>query len=347
MAHTLASLAILLSTLTSIAFASDTWTLNCGPLVQARLDPIDQPGVWPSGHVHAAVGSTAFAMDMSGTNGALNGKATTCDKFTDHSSYWAPQLYHMRQDGRLDLLPFTGMVAYYENYTCSYNKDSPGVCPGVRDAMAFPAGLKMLAGDSRRRTLNMSDQWQQAILLEAGNSGEVYGMPTTLDGTRLSGHARFPSCWDGQHLDSDDHQSHVAYPDASLGGNTQGGMCPASHPRAMINVGAEFGWNLNGITDPASLVFANGDTTGYGFHADFYMGWENRTALKESFATCLSNDDCPWRSFGSPNGENPNPTARNPQQAPPYENIGQNGPIAKLPGDNPVYKPLPGRFHRR
>jgi hypothetical protein len=284
---------------------------------------------------------------MRGNAGAEDGSHTTCDKYTDHSSYWAPQLYQMQQDGKFALLPFTGMVAYYTNYTCDYDASSPGICPPVRQARAFPVGLRMLAGNSLRRSLNMSDPWQAAILLESGNNGEQYGMPTQLDGQRLSGHARFPSCWDGKNLDSSDHQSHMAYPDASLGGNTQGGMCPPSHPKAVINIGAEFGWSLDGITDTKSLVFANGDTTGFGFHADFYMGWKNPQALQESFSNCFTNDDCPWRAFGSPTGQDPNPTTRKPDAPPPPDNIGQNGPIKKLPGNNPPYRPLvKGRLAR-
>lgn len=117
-------------------------------------------------------------------------------------------------------------------------------------------------------------------------------------------------------------------------------MCPPDHPIALINIGAEFGWNLNGITDPGSLVFANGDTTGFGFHADFYMGWKDPSALENSFAECFTNENCPWRAFGSPDGQDPNPTAMLPEVLPPFEEIGQIGPIARLPGHNTVYRPL-------
>lgn len=345
MAPYLAPCLVLLSLIAPYTAASVVWTLNCAPLTQQRSDPILSPGV-ASGHVHAVVGSTAFSRNMSGIDGAKDGNATTCDKYTDHSSYWAPQLYHMRLDGLFDILPFTGMVAYYENYTCPYDPKAPGPCTtSPRNATAFPPGLEMIAGNSLRRTLNLTDPWQQAILLESGNNGEVYGIPTVLDGQRLSGHVRFPSCWDGVNLTSGLPQTHVAYPDASLGGTTQGGMCPQSHPVALINIGAEFGWSLNGIVDPLSLVFANGDTTGFGFHGDFYMGWEDPTALQNSFANCGVNGGCSWDSFGSPNGQAPSPMAMNPETPAPVENIGLNGPISALPGNNPVYKPL--RFQRK
>ena len=37
----------------------------------------------------------------------------------------------------------------------------------------------------------------------------------------------FPQCWDGVHLDSADHKSHMAYPN---------GGCPADHPVALPEI---------------------------------------------------------------------------------------------------------------
>lgn len=324
-----------LLTLSASVSASSVWTVNCAPLTVQRSDPLFSPGE-PSSHVHAVVGSTAFSRSMPGKRAAADGARTTCDKPTDHSNYWAPQLYQMLPGDTFKALPFTGMVAYYTNYTCDW--DESGTCPeSGRNPRAFPTGLRMIAGNPFRRTLNMSDPWEAAILMESGNEGEVYGMPTTLS-DRLSGHVRFPSCWDGVHLDSEDHFSHVNYPDPALGGNTQGGMCPQSHPVAMINIGAEFGWSTEGVTDVKSLVWAQGDTTGYGFHADFVMGWKNPKALRESFANCFDNVDCPWRSFGIPDGQEISPEALAPQVPAPREDVGLVTPVKSLPGDNPVYK---------
>ena len=321
--------------LASSITASDVWTVNCGPLTVQRSDPLISPGE-PSSHVHAVVGSTAFSRTMTGKRAAANGAQTTCDKPTDHSNYWAPQLYQMLPDNKFKALPFTGMVAYYTNYTCDW--DASGVCPPTnRNPRAFPMGLRMIGGNPFRRTFDENDLWQAAILMESGNNGEVYGMPTDL-GDRLSGHVRFPSCWDGKHLDSEDHISHVNYPDPALGGNTQGGMCPESHPVAIINIGAEFGWSLEDVTDMKSLVWAQGDTTGYGFHADFIMGWKDPSALQQSFANCFDNDNCPWRSFGSPDGQDGHPSTLEPEVRAPRENVGLKAPIKKLPGKNPVHR---------
>jgi hypothetical protein len=65
-------------------------------------------------------------------------------------------------------------------------------------------------------------------------------------------------------------------------------MCPESHPVSLINIGAEFGFDITGIADPTSLVFANGDTTGFGFHGDFLQGWTNPTALQDFFSNCFT-----------------------------------------------------------
>jgi hypothetical protein len=326
----------------SLTSASNVWTVNCAPLTQERADPIVSPGE-ASGHVHAVVGSSAFSRYMTANDAAASGDATTCDKATDHSSYWSPSAYRIRDDGKFDLLPFQGMAAYYTNYSCPYDAEAPGYCTGVRNAIAPPKGLRIVAGDPKRRTNDVSDLRQAAILIQAG-IGEGYGIPSTLDGSRIAGHVRFPSCWDGVNLDSNDHFSHMSYPDPELHGDTQGGMCPSTHPVAIINIGAEFGFGLDGLTDGSKFVFSNGDTTGFGFHADFFAGWQDEEALKNSFANCFDNNNCPWRSFGSPMGEDPNPTSVALETSfksfaeDDGEDIGLNGSLDRLPGDNPVYK---------
>jgi len=81
----MAFLLTLLAGATSV-IAGTTWTVNCEVLSIQRSDPIVNPGV-AGGHVHAIVGGTAFNRSMIGDNSAVNTKATTCNKFTDHSNY--------------------------------------------------------------------------------------------------------------------------------------------------------------------------------------------------------------------------------------------------------------------
>lgn len=85
------------------------FTVNCAPLTIQRSDPIVNPGA-ASGHVHAIIGGTAFQRTMSQTT-AGNARTTTCDKKVDKSNYWVPQLYHIRGDGRFEIVQFQGSVS--------------------------------------------------------------------------------------------------------------------------------------------------------------------------------------------------------------------------------------------
>jgi hypothetical protein len=76
------------------------------------------------------------------------------------------------------------------------------------------------------------------------------------DGVRLE--LVFPSCWNGNDLDSSDHQSHMAFPDL-----VQDGNCPDSHPTRIITLFYETIWNtaaFDGVD--GTFVLANGDPTG-------------------------------------------------------------------------------------
>lgn len=81
----------------------------------------------------------------------------------------------------------------------------------------------------------------------------------------------FPSCWDGENLDSEDHKSHTAFPTL-----IQDGVCPKTHPIYLPILFYETIWQTNAFKGvPGRFVFANGDPTGYGYHADFIAAWDD------------------------------------------------------------------------
>lgn len=84
------------------------FTISCAPLAIYRGDPLVFDGQISS-HVHAIVGGTAFDLHLPNEK-ARRGKATTCDKVLDRSSYWQPQLYHERKDGKFEIVELQGMV---------------------------------------------------------------------------------------------------------------------------------------------------------------------------------------------------------------------------------------------
>jgi len=301
--------------------------VNCAPLTVQRSDPVIQPGI-PSNHVHIVVGGNAFQRTMGPMGDSNIANATTCDKAIDHSNYWVPQLYHLRSDNMFEIVPFSHNAVYYQKRVCNY---APGIrtCDKSVVPLAFPYGFRMVAGESTRRTLNVSDPAQRAVhMVCLGGGGQTYEMPTThCDSIRAE--VYFPSCWDGKNLDSPDHKSHVAYPAI---GDFNGGVCPESHPVALFSIFYEFFFNTGGFKDN-KFAFANGDGTAYGYHGDFIMGWTNRDLLQTAHKDCVSAADCPKL------GNQPGKPQKLIYPAIYEEEVGLNGPIHSLPGNNTVVWP--------
>jgi len=307
----------------------DTFTVNCAPLTIQRSDPVVQPGI-ASFHVHSVTGGNAFRRTM-GPMDATKANETSCDKAIDHSNYWVPQLYHQRQTDKMwEMVHWKGTAVYYQKRACDY---APGIknCDKTKVPLAFPDGFRMVAGDSYRRTQNNSDITNRAVHIMCifdGGSIQYDGFPPRQCNTMRS-EVYFPSCWDGKNLDSDDHKSHVSYPAI---GNFNGGVCPQSHPVALMSIFYEFFFDTSPYTD-RKFAFANGDPTGFGFHGDFIMGWTNRALLQTAHHDCVTSANCP--KLGN-----------QPQQTRPLiypaifeEDIGLHNPITSLPGNNTVVWP--------
>jgi len=308
-----------------VGLDGDTFTVNCVKLTIQRSDPIVNPGV-PGTHVHSIIGGNAFRRTMVGRF-AENATATTCDKALDHSNYWVPSMYHQRADKMWELVPWKGSAVYYQKRACDYapNKKS---CDKSVVPLAFPYGFRMVAGNPARRTQNDTDFSQKAINIMCidGPYGEHPGFPPGKCGT-LRSQVYFPSCWDGKNLDTPDHKSHVAYPAI---GNYNGGVCPASHPVAIFSIFYEFFFETSTFNDFNRFAFSCGDPTGYGYHGDFVMGWTDREKLQTAHRDCISAPNCPTLGF------QPSKAQTLIYPAIYEEEIGLNGPIAQLPGNNPV-----------
>jgi len=82
----------------------------------------------------------------------------------------------------------------------------------------------------------------------------------------------FPPCWDGVNLHKSDN-SHMAYP---LANDARDAPCPISHPVKLPSIQMEYTWTMSvnkSANLAGNLIWSNGDTTGYGLHADFVNGW--------------------------------------------------------------------------
>lgn len=143
--------------------------------------------------------------------------------------------------------------------------------------------------------------------------------------------------------------SHMSWPSGGL----DGGNCPSTHPIAYPQLFYEFIYPVgkfpfNTTAGAVNYALANGDTTGYGFHGDFISGWPHDdgkgvNVLQTAIQTCNGAtglgvggvlSDCP--AF-VPYINNAAANACRPENPLVDENIGANGPISQLPGNNPLW----------
>ena len=89
----------------------------------------------------------------------------------------------------------------------------------------------------------------------------------------------FPECWDGQRLDSPDHQAHMTF---SVHQGEGPRICPATHPRAVPDVSLHLQYPTRG--GPA-VQLASG--LEYTAHADFFNAWDPG-GLADLVTNCLN-----------------------------------------------------------
>ena len=229
--------------------------VECGWSHSLPDDPIVHPNKPGRSHLHDFFGNTTTRADS--TAEGLRGGDTTCQNQLDTAAYWAPALL---RDG-VPVTP-TGSVAYYR----------PGVGVDPASLQTFPPGLMMVAGDHTAT----SDQALGVAAWHCGASPDLAAAPPSCPRTATLGvRIAFPDCWDGEHLDSDDHRAHVARSDD--------GDCPASHPTPIPQLVFEVHYPVTG--DPAGLELASGGV--HGVHADFFNAWDE-AALEGEVDVCLN-----------------------------------------------------------
>lgn len=218
------------------------FVVECAFSHMAADDPIVHPGESGASHLHVFFGNTST--DAHSTLASLDAAATTCDQQLDRAAYWAPALF---RDGE-PVEPLTS-TAYY--------RAGPDVDPAVVEP--HPAGLRMIAGDAS--AIEPQPKSVVAWTCDTSSVREVLP-PACPDGTTLRLIVTFPDCWDGVHLDTGDHVSHVAY--------SAGGVCASGHPVSIAQLQFSVEYPVRGPT--AGLELASGGLiTG---HADFVNAWD-------------------------------------------------------------------------
>jgi len=244
------------------------WNVLCTADHYAQNDPIVFPGQPGMSHMHTFYGNTST--DADSTVSSLSAASpSSCGRgmgASDLSAYWVPSLMKKNADGTSSVVKTEQVTTVY------YRRAGGGMGPGVQP---FPVGLRMIAGSA----MATSDQSLSIVQWDCGGGGlespHMYACP---GGPSSPIHASlvFPSCWDGVHLDSADHKSHMAYaaPD---------GTCPADHPVSLPEVTFEV--DFPGIAGGPDYYLASGGI--YSFHGDFIADWSNQVQ-NALVASCLN-----------------------------------------------------------
>lgn len=242
---------------------------TCEPSHVAADDPIVAPGRPGGAHLHTFAGNTTT--DAYSTPESLLTGTTTCRVPADHSAYWFPTLL---RDG-VPVVSTWEQTFYYKSGIEDYAKVVP-----------FPVGLRFVAGSPSAT----QDQFRTAPGAvegyECGDSAHNWDFPAWCPtGTQVNIRYQAPSCWDGVHLDSADHRSHMAYP--------VGGACPTTHPVAVPMLEYKVFWPVDGSL--ARVALSSG--RGYSWHYDFMNAWEPAT-LAALVTHCINGGlQCDSRGF--------------------------------------------------
>ncbi|WP_440067021.1 DUF1996 domain-containing protein [Streptosporangium sp. OZ121] len=230
---------------------------NCEVANEAKDDPVVLPGLVGASHMHTFFGPKVTANT---TVEDLFTSATNCDAPGDHSAYWAPTLL---KNGKS--VPMKNFRVYYG----SRLKDPSEVVP-------FPPGLVVVQGDAKRQVATpkgASGQFWCAGSAETGRSADG-NWPVCAPGGNLIYQLTFQDCWDGKHIDSPDHKSHM--------GPAKNGTCSGDYPVAVPNLSFMLGYDSLGGD---GLSLSSGLPSS--IHGDFMNAWKPE-ALGALVKVCLN-----------------------------------------------------------
>ncbi|KAI1156411.1 hypothetical protein F4825DRAFT_459146 [Nemania diffusa] len=313
---------------------------SCSQLVVERLDPLVNPGVTGSPHLHQIIGGNAFkpSMDPATVDIPSQATCTTCTFAEDFSNYWGitAVLYFQARNGTFKRVPQKGNVGFEASKGGMTVYYTP-VISGQGKVTAFKPGFRMIVGDPNNRDASKVPRQLTFTCLKdpLTRTGETAYFPKQPCPAGIMVNVRFPTCWDGKTLDPPDHASHVAYP--SSGTFESNGPCPATHPVKIPQLFYEVIWDTTQFNNKADwpadgsqpFVWSFGDKTGYGNHGDYVFGWKGDALQKAMDTNC--NINCP--ALKSQNIQQGNQCS---VQTSVNENI--DGWLTELPGGMPVDK---------
>jgi hypothetical protein len=247
----------------------------CGSGQLRYDDPIVYPGQPGKAHLHQFYGN--LSADAYSTYQSLrSGGSTTCGSPSanagNRSAYWMPAML----DGKGNVIQPDTVDLYYKAPPKSapqcLNAQGVNVCTALPNGLRFIFGYDMQAGTPG--TVPFKFYCDQV-------GGEYQTMGPALANCPVGAHLYVrqdaPACWDGAHLDSADHRSHLSY----LVDNHDGlpFTCPATHPIGIPVLTLSVAYRVAAGDNP-TLWKLSSDLmhpelpAGSTMHADYWEAWD-------------------------------------------------------------------------
>lgn len=229
---------------------------------RAPDDPIVFPGKPGAAHSHDFFGNRST--NSRSTRSSLVGRSTSCSRRSDTAAYWVPTL---SQGGRA-LKPVKSEIYY---------RADGG---GAASVKPHPPGLRMISGSSKatRPQAPHIATWHCGVEANGGFDRRS-DVPLCASGRRLHLQVRFQDCWDGRHLDSADHQSHLAY--------SVRNRCPSTHRVRLPRIAFNVQYPTRG---GPGVTLSSGSR--HSAHADFFNAWSQK-ALAGLVRDCINRGPVP------------------------------------------------------
>ena len=241
---------------------------TCGVSHFAFNDPIVFPGQPGMSHLHMFFGNTGVNANTTATSLTASGDSTCAGGTANRTGYWVPAMVNLKTGA--PVVPSTSVWYYKAGYR---GVDSAAVKP-------FPAGLRMIAGDSHGTTpIPTGDVIRFICQADGVIRG---GIPSCPVGQTIEIIVIFPQCWDGVNLDSPDHKSHMAY--------GTGTGCPSTHPVGLPEVSLNISYTVVDANPDQNWKLSSDNYAGqggYSMHADWFYGWKD-DVMKTWVTKCIN-----------------------------------------------------------